>query len=189
MNEDIKVQRHKKIKNKKPKTKCLKTLCLCVFATLCIFNTFAQKSLPDVQIKDLKGQTISTKQLSEESQPIIISFWATWCKPCLQEINAIAENLEEWQKETNVKFIAISVDDSRSKARVSTFINSKKWKFDRAAFRVYFDDNGDFQRALNVLNVPHTLILDAKGKIIYQHTSYASGDEEAYIEVVRKLKK
>ncbi len=145
---------------------------------------FSQKSLPDIPIKDLKGQTLSSNKLIESSQPTIISFWATWCKPCLQEINAINEHLEEWKQETNVKFIAISVDDSRSKARVSTYVHSKKWQFD-----VFTDENGDFQRALNVLNVPHTIILDAKGKIIFQHTSYASGDEEEYIEVIRRLKK
>jgi cytochrome c biogenesis protein CcmG, thiol:disulfide interchange protein DsbE len=189
MNEGTKVKKYRETKDKRLKMKFLKTLCLCAFAILCFFSTFAQKSLPDVQIKDLKGQTISSKQLGETSQPTIISFWATWCKPCLQEINAIAENLEDWQKETNVKFIAISVDDSRSKARVPAFVNSKKWKFEREVFRVYIDENGDLQRALNVLNVPHTFILDAKGNIIYQHTSYASGDEEEYIEIVRKLKK
>ncbi|WP_394993108.1 TlpA family protein disulfide reductase [Emticicia sp.] len=161
-----------------------KMLCYIFFILSFSLNIFAQKSLPDVQIKNLKEQTISSKQLIGTNQPIIISFWATWCKPCLQEINAISDNLEDWQKETGVKFIAISVDDSRSKARVLTFVNTKKWKFD-----VYTDENADFQRALNVLNVPHTFILDANGKIIYQHTSYALGDEEEYIDIVRRLKK
>ncbi|MFY7911015.1 MAG: TlpA family protein disulfide reductase [Emticicia sp.] len=156
---------------------------LTFFLFLVSLQLSAQKSLPDVSIKDLKGQSISTKQFSEGSQPTIISFWATWCKPCLQEINAINENLADWQAEKNVRFIAISVDDSRSKGRVPTLINSKKWKFE-----VYLDENGDLQRAINVLNVPHTFVLDAEGKIIYQHTSYASGDEEAYIEAIRKIK-
>jgi cytochrome c biogenesis protein CcmG, thiol:disulfide interchange protein DsbE len=184
MNEKAKAQKHKDTnKLKSIKAKVFKTLCLCTFATLCLFNTFAQKSLPDVSIKDLQGQRISTKQFGESSQPTIISFWATWCKPCLQEINAINESLEDWKTKTNVRFIAVSVDDSRSKGRVPTLVNSKKWQFE-----VYIDENGDFQRALNVLNVPHTFVLDAKGKIIYQHTSYALGDEEEYIEVIRKIK-
>lgn len=161
----------------------LKTLCLSAFTTLCLFSTFAQKSMPDISIKDLQGKNISTKQFGETSQPTIISFWATWCKPCLQEINAINENLADWKTENKVRFIAISVDDSRSKGRVPTFVNSKKWQFE-----VYIDENGDFQRALNVLNVPHTFVLNAQGEIIYQHTSYAAGDEEAYIEAIRKIK-
>jgi cytochrome c biogenesis protein CcmG, thiol:disulfide interchange protein DsbE len=184
MNEKTKAHRHKgtnKLNNIKPKV--FKALCLSIFATLCLFNASAQKTLPDVQIKDLQGQVVSTKKLTESHQPTIISFWATWCKPCLQEIAAIAENLDDWQKSANVKFIAISVDDSRSKARVPTLINAKKWTFD-----VYIDENSDFQRALNVLNVPHTFILDANGNIIYQHTSYALGDEEEYFEAIRKIK-
>lgn len=156
---------------------------LIIFLFLFTSELSAQKSLPDVSIKDLKGQPISTKQFGETSQPTIISFWATWCKPCLQEVNAINENLEDWKTENKVRFIAISVDDSRSKGRVPTLVNTKKWQFE-----VYIDENGDFQRALNVLNVPHTFVLDAKGKIIYQHTSYAAGDEEAYIEAIRKIK-
>ena len=148
------------------------------------FASFAQKALPDVAIKDLQGKSLSSKMLISSQQPTIISFWATWCKPCLQEIAAIAENLPTWQSKTNVRFIVISVDDSRSKARVVTLVNAKKWKFE-----VYLDENGDFQRALNVLNVPHTFVLDAAGKIIYQHTSYAVGDEEAYFEILRQLKK
>ncbi len=155
-----------------------------LISTFVVFDSTAQKALPDVPIKDLQGKTLSSKELISDSRPTIISFWATWCKPCLQEINAITENLPTWQNETNVRFIAISVDDSRSKARVTTLINAKKWKFD-----VYFDENGDLQRALNVLNVPHTFVLDASGKIIYQHTSYAMGDENEYIEAIRKLKK
>lgn len=179
------IQRHKGTERKTNNLLLtrLKTLCLCAFATLCLFDTSAQKSLPDVAIKDLQGQSISAKQLGGNSQPTIISFWATWCKPCLQEISAINENLADWQAEKKVRFIVISVDDSRSKGRVPTLINSKKWKFE-----VYLDENGDLQRAMNVLNVPHTFVLDAKGKIIYQHTSYASGDEEAYIEAIRKIK-
>lgn len=180
-----KPQRHRGTKTDTNKLKGIKfkTLCLCAFVALCFFKTSAQKNLPDISIKDLQGQSISTKQFGETSQPTIISFWATWCKPCLQEINAINENLADWKTETKVRFIAISVDDSRSKGRVPTLVNSKKWQFE-----VYIDENGDFQRALNVLNVPHTFVLDDKGKIIYQHTSYASGDEEAYIEAIRKIK-
>ncbi len=154
-----------------------------IFLLLVSLKLSAQTSLPDVAVKDLQGRNISTKQFGESSQPTIISFWATWCKPCLQEINAINENLEDWQAEKKVRFIAISVDDSRSKGRVPTLVNTKKWQFE-----VYIDENGDFQRAFNVLNVPHTFVLDAKGRVIYQHTSYASGDEEAYIEAIRKIK-
>ena len=155
-----------------------KILFLSLFSTV---SVFAQKKLPVASLVNLKGETISSAMLTNDNRPVLISFWATWCKPCLQEIQAINQNLEAWQKETNVRFVAISVDDSRSKARVATLANAKKWNFE-----VLIDENGDFQRAMNVLNVPHSFVLDAKGNVIYQHNAYALGDEEEYIKEIRK---
>ena len=138
------------------------------------------KKVPSVKLVDMKGKAVNTAELTANG-PIIISFWATWCKPCLQEIEAVNDNLSDWKKEIDFDFIAISTDDSRSKGRVLPMKNVKKWPFE-----VFLDENGDLQRAMNVLNIPHTIILDSSGKIIYQHTSYTSGDEEEYFEVLKK---
>lgn len=147
---------------------------------LYFLDGFAQKNLPNIPIQNLKGDQILTPEIFN-NKPTIISFWATWCKPCLQEIEAVNDNLADWKKEIDFDFIAISTDDSRSKGRVLPMKNVKKWQFE-----VFLDENGDLQRALNVLNIPHTIILDSSGKIIYQHTSYTSGDEEEYFEVLKK---
>jgi hypothetical protein len=48
------------------------------------------------------------------------------------------------------------------------------------------DPNGDFKRALNVNNIPHTFVVNAKGEIIWQHNSYAPGDEDELYEIIRK---
>jgi cytochrome c biogenesis protein CcmG, thiol:disulfide interchange protein DsbE len=159
---------------------------LLIISILAFFVPLSSKTqtLPIVTLKDLKGNDISTKTLLQSGKPTIISFWATWCKPCLQEINAINENLLDWQQKTGVRFIAISIDDNRSKNRVPAFVRSKKWNFE-----VFLDENGDFQRSMNVLNVPHTFIFDAQGKQIYQHNTYAEGDEDEYLEVLKKLNK
>lgn len=153
-----------------------------IILVIASFNTFAQKSIPDINIQDLKGKYISAKSILKPNKPTIISFWATWCKPCLQEIHSVNQNIEEWRKEVNFDFIAISTDDSRSKNKVFNLKSIKKWQFD-----VFIDENGDLQRAMNVLNIPYTIILDKNHKIIYQHTAYAPGDEEEYFEVLKKL--
>jgi cytochrome c biogenesis protein CcmG, thiol:disulfide interchange protein DsbE len=145
--------------------------------------TFSQKIIPDVNIQDLKGNLISAKSILKPNKPTIVSFWATWCKPCLQEIYAINQNIEDLKKEIDFDFIAISTDDSRSKNKVLSLKNAKKWQFE-----VFIDENGDLQRAMNILNIPFTIILDKNHKIIYQHTAYAVGDEEEYFEVLKKLK-
>lgn len=148
-----------------------------------IYSYSFGQTLPNIPLKNLKGQQVSLKEIIEPNRPTMISFWATWCKPCLQEIKTINENLTKWKSETDVKFIAISVDDSRSQNRVPSFVNARKWNFD-----VLIDENGDLQRAMNILNVPHTIIMDKNEKIVYQHSSYAMGDEEAYFNILKGLK-
>jgi cytochrome c biogenesis protein CcmG, thiol:disulfide interchange protein DsbE len=161
----------------------LKSYLLIGVFSVCLSTVSAQKNIPNVNIQDIKGNQLSAKNILKPNRPTIISFWATWCKPCLQELYSINQNLEDWKKEIDFDFIAISTDDSRSKNKVLSLKNAKKWQFE-----VFIDENGDLQRAMNVLNIPHTIILDKNHKIIYQHTAYAAGDEEEYFEVLKKLK-
>lgn len=142
--------------------------------------TAQAQNLPEVTVEDLQGNRINTADLSNDGKPIIISFWATWCKPCLKELAAIQEVYLDWQDETGVKLIAISVDDSRSSPRVRSMVMGSSWDYE-----VYLDQNGDFKRAMNVVNIPHTFLIDGEGNIVHQHTSYAPGDEyELYDKIV-----
>lgn len=142
----------------------------------------AQKKLPDVTIKTLSGETISSKDFFNNGKPIIISFWATWCKPCLNELSAFSDEFEDWYEETGVKIIAVSIDDTRASARVKSLVSGKDWPFE-----VYLDQNQDLKRALNVVNIPHTFVFNGKGEIVWEHTSYNPGNEDEVIEQVRQL--
>jgi peroxiredoxin len=140
------------------------------------------KLLPSVKLKDLSGKTVDISQFKNEGKPIIISFWATWCKPCKAELNAIAEEYEDWQDETGVTLIAVSIDDARSTGRVEPYVNGQGWDY-----KILLDPNGDLKRAMNVNNVPHTFLVDGDGKIVWQHNNYATGDEEELYEKVLAL--
>ena len=139
-------------------------------------------TLPSVTIKALDGSSLSTDAFDNGGKPIIISFWATWCKPCIVELNAIADVYADWQKETGVKLIALSIDDSRSMNSVAPFVNGKGWEYE-----IYLDPNGDFKRAMNINMVPHTFLLNGKKEIVDQHTSFVPGDEELLYEKVKKV--
>ncbi|MBT3207684.1 MAG: TlpA family protein disulfide reductase [Bacteroidetes bacterium] len=154
---------------------------LSVFFLFC-FSQNQKAQIPSVEVKTLELKTFNTSEISNDKKPIVLSFWATWCKPCIKELDAIAENYEDWQEETGVKVVAISIDNSRSMGRVSPFVNGKDWDYE-----VYLDPNGDFKRAMNVVNVPHTFLIDENGKIVWQHTTYADGDEEELYELIKKL--
>lgn len=144
--------------------------------------SFGQTKLPSVKIKDLNNQQIDTKSFGNDGKPFVISFWATWCKPCLQEMMAMNENFETWQKELGFKLYSISIDDSRNSKKVAPFVKGKDWKF-----TVLLDENSDFRRAMNVNNPPHTFLVNGKGEIVWSHIGYAPGDEEELLAQYRKL--
>ncbi len=145
-------------------------------------NSKESKKIPSVKLKDLRGRTVSSSSFSNDGKPIILNFWATWCKPCLLELNNIGEVYEDWVEETGVKLIAISIDDSRNSKRVAPLVSGRDWDYE-----VYLDENSDFRRAMNVTNPPHTFLLDGEGNIVYEHNGYAPGDENKLYEKVKKL--
>lgn len=147
---------------------------------------FAQEKkaqqFPSVDIKTLDGKAFNTKDITNEGKPIIVSLWATWCKPCLAELMAIDDLYEDWVEETGVKLYAISIDDAQTASRVAPFVNGKGWEF-----TVLLDQNWDLKRALNIVDIPFLCILNGDGEIVWQHTSYAPGSEYEVFEIVKKI--
>ena len=145
--------------------------------------SFAQiKNLPNVDVKKIDGSSFNFKNIDNNGNPIVISFWATWCKPCTKELNNIAELYEDWQDETNVKLVAVSIDDRRSQSKVAPYVNSSGWEYE-----IYIDPNSDLKRAMGVSTVPHTFLLDKNKQIIWQHRGYVEGDEYELFDEILKL--
>ncbi|MCX6153017.1 MAG: TlpA disulfide reductase family protein [Candidatus Kapabacteria bacterium] len=152
--------------------------------SLFFINLYAQKTIPSIKVKNMNGGMVDTKTFNNNGKPYVISFWATWCHPCVQELNALSEVYAKWQKETGVKVIAISIDDARNSRRVPGYVKSRKW-----AFEVYVDENSDFHRAMNSNHPPHTYLVNGKGEIVWQHVGYAPGDENELYKEIKKLTK
>ncbi len=161
----------------------MRVLLIISFIFFSISNTLtAQGTLPAVKIKDLNGNLVDASTLSNDGKPIILSFWATWCKPCIRELTAINDVYIDWQDETGVKLIAVSIDDSRLSSKVKPFVTSQGWEYE-----FYLDENSELRRYLNVNNIPHTFLLDGEGKVVWQHNGYFPGDEDHLYELVQKL--
>lgn len=160
----------------------MKRFLLATFVLLmsCVAVSYAQ--LPSVQLKALDGKTIDTATLSNDGKPFIISFFASWCKPCNRELSAIAEVYDDWKEETGVKLYAISIDQGQNAQKVKPFVDNHGWEYD-----VLLDPNSDFKRALGINLIPHVLIVDGSGKIVESRSGYTEGSEGHLIEKVREI--
>jgi len=140
----------------------------------------AQKEMPNVTILSVNNKSLNVKNdFSEKDKLYIFSFWATWCVPCINELDAINEHYADWSKELNMDVVAISIDDARTQKRVKPLLNGKKWPYE-----VLLDANQDVKRALGIANVPYTIVVKNK-KVVYIHNGYSQGGE---IELYNKLK-
>jgi thiol-disulfide isomerase/thioredoxin len=138
--------------------------------------------LPGVTVKDLSGRSVQTDTLSNGGRPLIIDFFATWCKPCNRELDAISEVYDEWREETGVRLIAVSIDQAQNVHKVKPLVDNHGWEYD-----VLIDANGDFKRALGIQMIPYVLIVDGQGNIAYKHNGYTDGAEQELIAKVREL--
>jgi thiol-disulfide isomerase/thioredoxin len=143
-------------------------------------NLFAQKELPNLSLTTLDGKTASLKNdFNEKDKLYVFSFWATWCGPCINELDELNELQVDWKKDINFEIIAVSTDDSRTQKRVKPLVNGKEWNY-----KILLDTNQDFKRALAIVNIPYTIVVK-NNQIVHIQNGYVPGSE---VELLEKLK-
>jgi peroxiredoxin len=134
---------------------------------------------PNFELEDLDGDIYELNDFLGDG-PVLISFWATWCKPCIQELKEYNKIYNEF-KDDGFKVIAISTDSERSIAKVKPFISSMGYKFN-----VLLDTNSEIARMYYARTMPYSVVLNKDGEIIYSHIGYRHGDEQKVKEIVQK---
>lgn len=153
-----------------------------LFSAAFLFAAFtASAAIPSVMLKDMDGRSVDTAELSNDGKPMVIDFWATWCKPCIRELNAIKDVYPDWQEETGVKFIAVSIDEAQNAQKVKPMVSRMGWDYD-----VLLDPNSEFKRQMGVSDPPHVFVVDGKGNIVWNHQGYVEGSEDEIYEAILK---
>lgn len=147
------------------------------------FLSIAQSKLPKVMVETLKGEQIELSSFLSDSMPIVISFWGTTCKPCLMELDALAEVFEEWNNEVKFKVIAVATDDSRAASKVRVMASGRGWPF-----QVVLDKNQELKRIMNVNVIPQLFVFNRKGEMVYSHSGYTPGSELEIYKVLKGIK-
>jgi len=155
---------------------------LLILFTLLNFIVYSQNQLPNVKLKNLKGELANSNLYFQKKDVLYVySFWATWCAPCVQELDAISDVYGDWKQKINIEIIAVSVDDSRTEKRVKPMVNGKGWEY-----TVLLDTNQDFKRSLSIANVPYIVVVKNK-KIIYVQNGHSPGGEGEFFDKLKSL--
>lgn len=143
-------------------------------------HSYSQKNLPDLNLSTLDGKNISLKNdFAEKDKLYIFSFWASWCAPCINELDEMNEIQAEWKKTINFEVIAVATDDTRTQKRVKPLVSGKEWEY-----TILLDTNQDFKRALSIVNIPYTIVVK-NNKIVHIQNGYVPGNE---LDLFEKLK-
>ncbi len=136
---------------------------------------------PNFRAKDMNGQPVVLEDLLGKG-PILIDFWATWCKPCLKEMPYI-QRMHDDLSDEGLKVLAVTIDSPKTQSRVKPKVKGKKF-----TFTVVMDPSQDvFRRMQGKGSVPYVVVLDSEGFIRYRHTGYKPGDEKELRKVVMDL--
>lgn len=149
---------------------------------LAITPSFAQqfkaKSAPDFTLRDINGEKVTLSDTFGEG-PIYISFWATWCKPCREELK-IMQTVYEKYKDRGFRLLAINIEGPKVFGKVKSFVKSNGWTFD-----VLIDSNGEiFRRKYKGFAVPFTVMTDSNGEVIFSTVGFKPGDEKHVEELI-----
>ena len=142
------------------------------------------QNLPDVKLENLSGAAVQSSSLVDHETPFAITLWASWCKPCQKELDALSDIVPDWDGAFPLRIYAVCVDDARSVSRAKALLGSRDWPV-----IPLFDVNSDLRRALNVSSIPHVFVFDKEGRQVYTHVGYVPGDEENLLAKVKESAK
>ena len=137
-------------------------------------------SAPNFVAKDLNGTKVELKEVLKGG-PVLVSFWATWCKPCIKELGELQKVYKKY-REKGFEILAVDVDGPRSVSKVRSMVKGLGWDFP-----VLWDESKDIYRSYQVLGIPHTVLINTSGEIVYTHTTYRPGDEKIIKKKIEEL--
>ena len=160
----------------------MKKFLVLIFVFFATDFAFAQKQMPNITLTSDANKSYNVKNdFSEKDKLYVFAFWATWCAPCLNELDAINQYYAAWSTELNMELIAVSIDYTRTQKRVKPLLNGKNW-----TYKILLDTNQDLKRALGIANVPHTIVVKNQ-KIVYVHNGYSQGAEMELYNILKGL--
>ncbi len=124
---------------------------------------------PDEPVQDIAGDWVrSTDGLGRGNEISVMVFWSTWCKPCIDQLDAIAAVNARWMANYRAKVTIVAVGDRP--ADVAKFLQSKNW-----SSTVLIDPDMKLSQKLGIQSVPSVVVVNAQ-RNFDTHTGFEAGE-------------
>lgn len=132
--------------------------------------------------KTLDNEIIHVDSLTQKG-PVIITFWALWCKPCKEEMIALADVYSDVPFDS-ASIISVNIDTPRSLNRVKSYVSAHNIPFPCCT-----DPGREILRIFNTTNIPFLAVLNTNREVVIKHSGYVPGDVEELSGKIEELLK
>ena len=141
---------------------------------------YAADAASDFTLRSIEGDQVTLSQY--KGSVVVVSFWATWCGPCKEEMPHL-EAMYKAKKDEGLQVLSISTDDARSASKVKPYIKKNGY-----TFPVLLDKDSSVIGTYNpAKTLPYTVVVDRQGNVAKVHTGYNPGDEKELAKLVDEL--
>ena len=130
---------------------------------------------PEIVLPDLQGRDVKLSDL--RGKVVLVNFWATWCKPCKEEMPAMQAS---YDKLRDKGFVVLAVNELEDTARVAEHIRTHGHTFE-----VVMDHNNQVANMYGVVGLPASFLIDPQG-IVRERISGSLLTESRIEEMVQR---
>ncbi len=142
-----------------------------IFSALLLLSALAFAEVESFSLRNLDGDLVSSDEFIGKG-PVLLDFWATWCKPCLKNLPKLEKIYQEYA-EKGLTVLAINEDGTRSLSKVEPLVNSLG-----LTFPVLIDEDREIMRLYDVNGLPTSILIDKNKQIVLTLRGYRPGDEQ-----------
>jgi thiol-disulfide isomerase/thioredoxin len=152
-----------------------------LMATLLVsLSAQAKDTAPDFNLRSPSGERLNLQKMLKDG-PVLLDFWATWCKPCVKAMPKLQE-IHETYGDMGLTIVGVNEDGPRSQPKVKPFMRARK-----LTFQIGLDPDGGLMKRMRVTALPTTLLIDRDGEIVYRQAGFSKGSEAGLIEAIEAI--